>query len=72
MMQTEYVYPLVGNRLSPDDWVDAGARSAHEVANDYVRATMAGHYPDHVAGARLRAICDAFPIRLTPQGRPGT
>ncbi len=72
MMQTEYVYPLVGNRLSPDDWVDAGARSAHEVANDYVRATLAGHYPDHVAGARLRAICDAFPIKLTPQGRPGT
>ena len=64
MMQTEYVYPRVGDRLSPDDWLDAGGRSAHEVANDHVRRTLASHFPDHVPADRVRAIRDAFPIRL--------
>jgi trimethylamine--corrinoid protein Co-methyltransferase len=24
LMQTEYVYPVVGNRMSPKEWVEAG------------------------------------------------
>ncbi len=68
MMQTEYVYPTVCDRLSPDDWVDAGARSAHQVANDYVTKTLATHYPAHVPAANVAAIREAFPIHLAPQG----
>lgn len=66
MMQTEYVYPKVGDRLSPDDWVDAGARSANDVANEYVTKTLATHFPQHVPAERVAAIRDAFPIRLEP------
>ncbi len=68
MMQSEYVYPQVGDRLSPDDWVRAGARSAHEVANEYVTKTLATHFPQHVPADRVTAIRDAFPIRLPQQG----
>jgi trimethylamine--corrinoid protein Co-methyltransferase len=67
MMQSEYVYPVVGDRLSPDDWVDAGAKSAHDVANEYVTRTLASHFPDHVDPDRAAKIRAAFGIQLPPQ-----
>ncbi len=68
MMQTEYIYPLVGDRLSPDDWIDAGARSADEVAGDYVTKTLATHFPGHVPADRVQAIRDRFSITLNTGG----
>ena len=64
LMEKDYVYPGIGDRLSPDDWVDAGATSAAGRAHDYVETTLAGHYPDHVSRAADAAIRDLFPIRL--------
>ncbi len=66
MMQSEYVYPLVGDRLSPDDWVDAGAKSVEETAHDYVTRTLASHLPMHLDPSRDAAIREAFPIELPP------
>jgi trimethylamine--corrinoid protein Co-methyltransferase len=64
MMQSEYVYPEIGDRLSPDDWVDAGARSAADVAHDRVVKVLASHFPDHVPSQHVERIRAAFPIRL--------
>ena len=64
MMQTEYIYPEVGDRVSPDDWIEAGAKHVHEVARDYVDRTLASHFPDHVPDGRVAAIRDVFPITL--------
>ena len=64
VMQREYLYPGVGDRLSPDDWEDAGRLSASDRAHAYVIETLAGHFPGHVSPEvddRLRA---RFPIRL--------
>ena len=68
MMLTEYIYPEVGDRLSPDDWIDAGSRSVEKVAHDYVTRTLAEHFPEHVPADRVAAIREAFPIKLAPQG----
>lgn len=64
MMQTEYLYPKVGDRLSPDDWMEAGAKRAEQTANEYVSRVLAGHFPDHVPADRVKAISETFPIRL--------
>lgn len=64
MMQTEYTYPVIGDRLSPDDWVDAGALSAHEKAHQYVQATLASHFPDHLTTSADAKIREAFPVYL--------
>ncbi len=48
LMQTEYTYPKVGDRLSPDDWRDAGAKDAREAAHQVVVETLKSHYPSHV------------------------
>ena len=64
VMQREYVYPQIGDRLSPEDWADAGKLSAADRAHEYVVQTLAEHYPDHIppeVDARLR---ERFPIRL--------
>jgi trimethylamine--corrinoid protein Co-methyltransferase len=64
LMQSEYIYPQVGNRLSPDDWVDAGARSVDEVAHERVTRILAEHHPHHVDPVRDAAIRSRFDIRL--------
>ena len=64
LMQTEYVYPIIGDRNSPEDWADAGARNALQMAHERVKTVLAEHHPDHVGpevDARIRA---AFPIGL--------
>ncbi len=67
MMQTEYIYPEVGDRQSTDDWLDAGGLSVEERAHEYVTKTLATHFPDHVPADRVAAIRGAFPIQLGPQ-----
>ncbi len=67
LMEKEYIYPLIGDRLSPDDWRDAGARDATDRAHDYVRATLAEHYPSHVDPSIDASIRERFPIKLAPE-----
>tara|TARA_B100000029_G_scaffold215366_2_gene213209 strand:+ start:96 stop:704 length:609 start_codon:yes stop_codon:yes gene_type:complete len=64
LMQSEYIYPEVGDRLSPDDWFDAGATSVDQRARDRVREVLSSHFPSHVSpdvDARIRG---RFDIRL--------
>lgn len=67
MMQSEYTYPMVGDRNSPDDWVDAGAKPVHDVAHEYVERTLATHVPSHVPAEAEARIREAFPIVLPPR-----
>ena len=64
LMQTEYVYPVIGDRDSPDNWIDAGGLSALQVAHRRVRQVLAEHYPDHITPEVDARIREAFPIRL--------
>jgi len=64
IMQTEYTYPLVGDRLSPDDWIDAGAKDVKQRAHEYVTETLATHYPAHIDVEVESRIRDTYPIRL--------
>ncbi|MCE2526896.1 MAG: trimethylamine methyltransferase family protein [Actinomycetia bacterium] len=64
VMQREYVYPQVGDRLSPDDWTDAGALSVSDRAHAYVIETLASHFPGHVPPGVDDLIRERFPIRL--------
>ena len=68
MMQTEYTYPLIGDRLSPDDWMDAGATSATDRAHRWVTDTLDHHHPSHLTPEIDARIRRAFPIRLDPVG----
>jgi trimethylamine--corrinoid protein Co-methyltransferase len=62
LMQTEYLYPDIGNRLTPKDWVEAGKPDLIEAARPE------GHHPAsapcQVPPVVDRAIRARFPIRF--------
>jgi len=63
-MQTDFVYPEIGDRRSIDEWQADGSRDIREVARQRTREILHQYYPDHVStelDARLR---DQFDIRL--------
>lgn len=64
MMQTEYTYPVIGDRMSPNDWRDAGARNARQAAHEVVVETLTTHHPTHIAKSMDDAIRLNHPIRL--------
>ena len=64
LMQTEYVYPIIGDRDSPENWTDAGGLHALQVAHRRARQVLSEHYPDHVSAEVDARIREAFPIRL--------
>ena len=66
MMEKHYVYPMIGDRLSPDDWKDEGATDASDRAHEYVKSTMAEHYPSHVSAEMDAKIRDRFNIIMDP------
>jgi len=62
VMQSEYLYPAMSDRSSPDDWKDAGATSVDDRARQFVATTLADHHPDHVLADRVARIRQHFPI----------
>ncbi len=73
-METDYVYPRVGDRLSPEDWVDAGATDVAQRAQERARGVLASHFPDHVDRAADAEIRKRLPIALPEAdvvGEPG-
>jgi trimethylamine--corrinoid protein Co-methyltransferase len=64
LMESEYVYPEIGDRSTPDEWEAGGAQPLRERARARAKAILAEHYPanlDPKVDAELRA---RFPIRL--------
>ncbi len=64
MMQSEYVYPVVGDRLSPDDWFDAGATSVDERARRHVAEVLSTHFPTHIGPEIDAMVRERFGIHL--------
>lgn len=72
LMQTEYLYPEIGDRRSASDWDDGGRHTIYEVAHERVNEILSGHYPDYIDPKVDAAIRDQFPIHLDPRDmRPG-
>lgn len=48
LMQTEYIYPQVGDRGSPKEWREQGSSNVVERARTRVDELLASHYPTHI------------------------
>jgi trimethylamine--corrinoid protein Co-methyltransferase len=64
LMQRDYVYPDVADRLSPKDWEDQGATDITERAGEKARRILTGYFPTHIGPQTDREIRERFPIRL--------
>jgi trimethylamine--corrinoid protein Co-methyltransferase len=63
-MQSEYVYPLIGDRSSPKEWVEKGMPDAVGRARKKVADILSSHYPRHISLDVDEAIRAKFPVRL--------
>ncbi len=48
LMQKEYVYPEIANRMSPKEWLEAGKPDLVERATARKREILSTHYPDYL------------------------
>ena len=73
LMQSEYLYPEVGDRGSPKDWLERGADSVVERAARKTRAILSSHDPRHIPDpddARIRATFEVELPRQTISPKP--
>ncbi len=72
LMERDYVYPEVGDRLSPEDWADQGSTDVATRARRRAEETLATHFPDHVPRDADAEIRRRFPIHLPEADVLGT
>ena len=66
LMQSEYLYPALADRMSPKEWDEAGNPDMLTRAKRRVHDLLANHVPDHIAPGLDRDLRRRFPIRLQP------
>ena len=64
LMETEYIYPELGDRERPVTWEERGALDIRARARDRVREILSSHYPEYIDPAVDAKIRDAFDIRI--------
>lgn len=63
-MRSDFLYPDIADRRSPEDWEAAGAPDIRTRARDAARDILASHCPDLWSDKTDVAIRDALPIAL--------
>ena len=64
LMQSDYYYPTMGDRRTPQEWCDSGAADLLSQARERTRELLAQPLPRHVPDKIDRAIRQVFPIKL--------
>ncbi len=65
-MQSDYVYPVIGDRSSPKEWLEKGSSEASERASQYVKDILKNHFPSHLSQNMDEHIRSKLPIKLDP------
>lgn len=64
LMQSEYLYPVVGDRASPKEWLERGSKNVVDKAVAKTREILASHFPRHIPESLDKEIRARFDIRL--------
>ncbi len=64
LMETEYLYPDVGDRTAPGAWEQQGSKDMLERAHEKVVEVLSSHYPNYIDAAADAEIRGRFPIKL--------
>ena len=64
LMQSEYVYPEVGDRSSPKEWIEKGSTDVVDKARARTHELMTSYYPQHIDPALDATIRERFDIKL--------
>jgi trimethylamine---corrinoid protein Co-methyltransferase len=69
-MQTDYIYPVVGDRTSPKEWLEQGSTTVIDRAVKRTREILEDHFPRHLSDDIDERIRARFAIKL-PRERMG-
>ena len=73
LMQKDYVYPVVGDRSSPNEWLEQGRPTVVDRAARKLATILATHFPSHIPQAVDDLIRATFPVRLPREAmKPAT
>ena len=64
VMQTEYIYPEFGDRLSPNEWNEQGKPVLLEKAVARKNELLNNYFPDHISDEVDQQVRAQFPIHL--------
>jgi trimethylamine--corrinoid protein Co-methyltransferase len=64
-MQSDFVYPQIGDRRSIDEWQADGGRDIRAVARERSEQILRQHYPNHISTETDSLLRDRFDIRLS-------
>jgi trimethylamine---corrinoid protein Co-methyltransferase len=67
LMQSEYLYPEIADRLTPGAWEEMGRHTLYEQAHEKVKQMLTDYYPTYIDAAADKRIRDKFPIKLRPE-----
>ncbi|MEE8165319.1 MAG: trimethylamine methyltransferase family protein [Myxococcota bacterium] len=72
LMDSEYIYPELGDRLQPSVWEELGGQDIRERAKASVQQILSTHYPNYIDPAVDAKIRAAYQIVLEPEDmQPG-
>jgi len=63
-MKSDYLYPQVADRQSPNDWKDSGSLDIRERARIVARELLQSHYPEYITVEQDRWIRERHDIML--------
>jgi len=64
LMQKEYLYPDIGDRNSPKEWLEKDRPQLLVEAKKRVEQVINGHFPDHISDETDKALREQFNIQL--------
>ena len=64
LMESEYLYPRIGDRQSIKEWRESGGGAIDQRARQRVREILDGHFPDHVPSKIDTELRRRHPIAL--------
>jgi len=64
LMQKEYLYPEIGDRNSPKEWLEKDRPQLLVEAKKRVEQVINGHFPDHISSETDQALRTQFNIQL--------
>ncbi len=64
LMGSEFLYPTLADRKSPEEWEENGSHDIRKKARECVRSILSSHYPLHIDPSTDKVLRDRFPIQL--------
>ena len=64
LMETEYIYPVLGDRLQPTLWEKLGSKDIRTRAKETVQEILSTHYPSHIPPEVDEDIRKSFDIKI--------